>query len=55
MAQQTVPYREVNCDGIVSTGEVRVTSFSSTGASFSGSFWQNGVNLGNFDARNLSR
>ncbi|MDQ6941280.1 MAG: hypothetical protein M3169_02060 [Candidatus Eremiobacteraeota bacterium] len=51
--QQTVPYREVNCDGVVSTGEVRVTSFSSDGASFSGSFSQNGANLGTFTARKL--
>ena len=48
VAEQTVPYREVNCDGIVSIGEVRVTSFS--GTSFSGSFWRNGVNLGSFTA-----
>ena len=53
VAQQTVPYREVNCDGAVSTGEVRVTSFSGDGASFSGSFSQNGVNLGSFTARKL--
>jgi hypothetical protein len=52
-AEQTVPYREVNCEGIVSTGEVRVTSLSGNAASFSGSFWSNGVNLGNFSARKL--
>lgn len=55
VAEQTVPYREVNCDGVVSMGEVRVTSFSRTGASFSGSFWRNGVNLGTFNARKLFR
>jgi hypothetical protein len=53
VAEQAVPYREVNCDGIVSTGEVHVTSFSGNGASFRGSFWRNGVNLGNFNARRL--
>jgi hypothetical protein len=52
-AEQSVPYREVNCDGAVSTGEVRVTSLSGNGASFSGSFWSNGVNLGTFNARKL--
>ena len=53
VAQQTVPYREVNCNGILSIGEVRVTSFSRDGTSFSGSFSRNGVNLGNFTARKL--
>jgi hypothetical protein len=48
---QSVPYRETNCAGTVSTGEVRVQSFSRDGASFSGSFWQNGVLLGHFTAR----
>jgi hypothetical protein len=52
-AEQSVPYREVNCEGIVSTGEVRVTSLSRNGASFSGSFWTNGANLGTFNARKL--
>jgi hypothetical protein len=49
-AQQSVPYRETNCQGVVSTGEVRVSSFSPDG-SFTGSFWQNGTMLGNFQAR----
>ena len=53
VADQTVPYREVNCQGVVSTGEVRVTGFSRNGQSFSGSFWSNGANLGHFDARKL--
>ncbi|HWT06989.1 MAG TPA: hypothetical protein VN224_14595 [Xanthomonadales bacterium] len=50
---QTVPYREVNCEGAVSTGEVRVTGFSRNAASFSGRFSRNGVNLGTFNARKL--
>ncbi len=53
VARQTVPYREVNCDGVVSTGEVQVTSFAGDGTSFSGSFSQNGANLGTFTARKL--
>jgi hypothetical protein len=53
VSPQTVPYREVNCDGVVSTGEVHVTRFSGDGASFSGSFSQNGANLGYFSARKI--
>lgn len=53
VAPQTVPYREVNCSGTASGGEVRVTSFSGDGASLSGSFFSNGVNLGTFTARKL--
>jgi hypothetical protein len=53
IAEQTVPYREVNCDGVVSTGEIRVTSFSGNSGSFTGSFWRNGTNLGQFTARKL--
>jgi hypothetical protein len=53
VADQTVPYREVNCAGVVSTGEVRVTGFSPNGQSFSGSFWSNGTNLGQFGAHKL--
>ena len=52
-APQTVPYREVNCNGTVSTGDVRVTSFAGDGASFSGNFFHDGVNLGTFSARKL--
>lgn len=48
---QTVPYREVNCEGVSSTGEVRVSSFSSDGRSFRGSFWLDGAKLGDFEAR----
>jgi hypothetical protein len=50
-AVQTVPFREVNCNGVVSTGEIHVTSFNA--GSFSGSFSQNGANLGSFTARKL--
>jgi hypothetical protein len=47
---QTVPYREVNCSGAASTGEMRVTSVSGDGSAFSGSFWSNGSKLGDFTA-----
>ena len=50
VAQQTVPYREVNCAGVTSTGEVRVTSFSGDNRTFSGTFWQSGTKLGGFEA-----
>ena len=48
---QTVPYQEVNCQGVSSTGEVRISSFASDGRSFHGSFWLDGAKLGDFDAR----
>lgn len=48
---QTVPYRETNCQGFASTGELRVDRFSDRRQAFQGSFWQNGVKLGNFKAR----
>jgi hypothetical protein len=50
---QSAPYREVNCEGVVSTGEIRVSSFSGNSGSFTGSFWRNGTNLGAFTARKL--
>ena len=53
VAEQTVPFREVNCNGVVSTGEVHVTSFAANGGAFSGSFSSNGVNLGTFSAHKL--
>lgn len=49
-AAQTVPYREVNCSGATSTGEMRVSAFSSDGRTFSGSFWSDGSKLGDFTA-----
>jgi pyruvate/2-oxoglutarate dehydrogenase complex dihydrolipoamide acyltransferase (E2) component len=45
---QTVPYTEVNCEGLTSTGVVRVSSIS--GDAFSGSFWNGNMMLGHFDA-----
>ncbi len=51
--QQTVPYREVNCAGTTSRGEVLVNRFSPSERSFSGTFWQGGVKLGAFTARKL--
>jgi hypothetical protein len=50
-AAQSVPFREVNCEGVATTGEMRVTSVPGNGASFSGSFWRDGVKLGDFSAR----
>jgi hypothetical protein len=50
-AAQSVPFREVNCEGVATTGEMRVSSVPGNGASFSGSFWRDGVKLGDFSAR----
>lgn len=50
-AAQNAPFREVNCEGVATTGEIRVTSSPGDGGSFSGSFWRNGVKLGDFTAR----
>jgi hypothetical protein len=47
----SVPFREVNCEGIATTGEMRVSSIPGSDESFSGSFWRNGVKLGDFSAR----
>ncbi|MBV9609821.1 MAG: serine/threonine protein kinase [Acidobacteria bacterium] len=47
---QSVPYREVNCFGAASNGEMRVTEISSDGRSFSGNFWLKGANVGDFIA-----
>ncbi len=51
LAQQTVRYHEVNCEGAAASGEVRVGSFTRDDRSFSGSFWRAGAKLGDFDAR----
>ena len=50
IAQQTVPFRETNCEGTTFSGEIRVASFSRGDRSFSGSFWQAGAKLGDFTA-----
>jgi hypothetical protein len=50
VAQQTVPFREMNCEGTTSSGEVRVGGFSRDDRSFYGNFWQGGVKLGDFTA-----
>ena len=47
----SVPYREVNCEGVATVGEMRVSSIPGSSTSFSGSFWRNGVKLGDFSAR----
>jgi xanthosine utilization system XapX-like protein len=46
---QTVPYRERNCEGITSTGQVHVLGFVNA-PSFHGSFWQGSMKLGDFNA-----
>jgi hypothetical protein len=53
IAQQTVPFRETNCEGTTLSGEIRVASFSRDDRSFSGSFWQSGVKVGDFTASKL--
>ena len=53
VVRQTVPFREVNCNGLASSGDVHITHFSGDGRSFSGSFSQDGANLGTFTARKL--
>jgi hypothetical protein len=50
IAQQTVPFQETNCEGTSLSGEIRVASFSRDNRSFSGSFWQAGLKLGDFTA-----
>lgn len=50
VARQIVRYRETNCAGSTSSGEIRVNRFSANAGSFSGSVWQGGVKLGNFTA-----
>lgn len=47
---QNAPYREVNCSGVTSNGEMRVTGFGAGGRSFSGSFWLDGAKAGDFTA-----
>lgn len=47
---QNAPYQEVNCSGVTSNGEMRVTGFGGGGRSFSGSFWIDGAKAGDFTA-----
>lgn len=53
VAQQTVPYREVNCTGEASSGTMSVSGFSGATSSFSGTFARDGVKLGDFSARRV--
>ncbi len=48
---QRISYKEINCQGISSTGEVHVAGLSANRGLFSGTFWQNGMDIGFFDAR----
>ncbi len=50
VARQTVPYRETNCTGATSYGELRVNDFGSDAGSFTGSVWQGGSKIGDFTA-----
>jgi hypothetical protein len=50
-AAQSVPYREVNCEGVATSGEMRLSGTPSADGSFSGTFWRGGVKLGDFSAR----
>jgi hypothetical protein len=50
VAKQSAPYREVNCAGVVSNGEMRVAAFSAGNGSFSGEFWEGNTKLGDFTA-----
>ena len=54
-AAASVPYREVNCSGVTSSGEMRVSGFSGDGRSFSGSFWSGGAKLGDFTASTVAQ
>jgi hypothetical protein len=45
-APETVPYRETNCAGQTSTGEVRVRRLGNN--TIAGSFWRGGTKLGDF-------
>lgn len=47
----SVSYREVNCSGATSNGEMRIVGASPDGRSFSGSFWSDGAKLGDFTAQ----
>jgi len=51
VAPQTVRYRETNCAGSSSLGEIHVSNFSPDAGSFIGSVWRDGDYLGNFTAR----
>lgn len=50
VGRQTVPYRETNCAGATSGGEIRVNDFAIDAGSFTGSVWQDGAKLGDFTA-----
>ena len=50
VGRQTVPYRETNCAGASSGGEIRVRDLGNDAGSFSGSIWQGDAKLGDFTA-----
>jgi hypothetical protein len=49
-APQTVPFHETNCTGAASTGDMRIAGFAPDAHTFSGTFWEHGVQLGEFVA-----
>ena len=53
VAAQTVPFREVNCEGVATMGEVQVVDLFRSSRTFSGSFWEDGSKIGDFNARKL--
>jgi hypothetical protein len=50
LSKQTVPYREVNCEGVTTSGELRIASMSPEENAFSGTVWREGAKLGTFNA-----
>lgn len=52
-AANTVPYSEVNCNGVQSSGRAQVRTVAS-GSRFSGTFWDGTRKLGDFDAARIA-
>ena len=50
VSARTAPYRETNCSGATSAGDMRISWRSSDGHTLSGSFWKDGAKLGDFKA-----
>jgi len=52
-AAATIPYSEVNCNGVQSSGRAQVRTVAS-GSHFSGTFWDGSRKLGDFDAARIA-
>lgn len=50
VTNQVVPFRETNCRGASSGGEIHIARFAPDASSFAGSVWQDGAKLGDFAA-----